>query len=130
MNRFHKPGQNPSLEPHWVTGRELDRARTKERAKSQYEGDAHDLKSLLGNYLTRSSLGTSLLPASPGFVAAWLKVAGSALGPRCTPVRWSNGTLWISVPDPGWKFELRWKLTEFAAGLRAEGYPVREIRMD
>ena len=123
-------GNNPSNPEHWVTGREIDRGRAKERASHKEEGDAKDLKSLLGSYLSRSSLGTSLLPASPGFVAAWQKVAGPVLATRCTPVRWESGVLWISVPDAGWKFELRWKLTEFASGLRTEGYPVREIRMD
>ncbi len=129
MNRFGRPDPRPNPE-HWVTGRELDRGRVKERAKHKVEGDPQDLKSLLGNYLTRSSLGTSLLPASPQFVAAWQKVSGPVLSTRCTPHKWQNGVLWVSVPDAGWKFELRWKLAELAAGLRSEGFPVREIRMD
>lgn len=129
MNQFRRPDHHSNPE-HWVNGRELDRGRTKERASHKEEGDAQDLKSLLGKYLTKSSLGTALLPASPGFVAAWQKVAGPVLATRCTPKRWQNGVLWVVVPDPGWKFELRWKLAELATGLRAEGYPVREIRMD
>ena len=123
-------GNPPANPEHWVTGRELDRARTKERVQHQVQGDAKDLKSLLGNYLTRSSLGTALLPASPAFVTAWAKVAGPVLVSRCTPHLWRNGVLWVSVPDPGWKFELRWKLAELAAGLRTEGFPVRAIPID
>lgn len=130
MNRFGKPNPGAPQPEHWLSGREIDRFRRKERASHREEGDPKDLNSLMGNYLARSSLGTSLLPASPGFVAAWRKVAGEALASRCTPVRWQRGVLWIAVPDPGWKFELRWKLAEFAKGLRAEGFPVREIRMD
>ena len=129
MNRFGKPEHHANPQ-HWITGREIDRGRAKERASHKEEGDAKDLKSLLSSYLAKSSLGTSLLPASPGFVAAWQKVAGPVLASRCTPTQWRDGVLWITVPDPGWKFELRWKLAEFASGLRTEGFPVREIRMD
>lgn len=130
MNRFGKPASGGEPPERWVDGREIDRFRRKERASHREAGDAQDLQSLLGNYLARSSLGTSLLPASPAFVAAWQKVAGEELSSRCTPSRWDRGILWITVPDPGWKFELRWKLAEFSAGLRAQGFPVREIRMD
>lgn len=130
MNRFGRPDPNGQPPERWVDGREIDRFRRKERASHREVGDAKDLQSLLGNYLARSSLGTSLLPASPGFVAAWQTVAGEALASRCTPTKWRQGVLWITVPDPGWKFELRWKLGEFATGLRAAGFPVREIRIE
>lgn len=130
MNRFQRPQHPPTNPEHWINGRELDHKRSKERAASREEGDARDLGSLLGKYLAKSSLGSALLPASPGFVAAWQKVAGPVLATRCTPCRWKDGVLWIRVPDPGWKFELRWKLAEFATGLRAEGFPVREVRME
>ena len=134
MNRFfRRPAGSPQPLPPpeaWVDGRAIDQRRRKERAAQAEEGDAKDLGSLMGAYLTRSSLGSALLPASPRFVAAWKKVAGDALAARCNPTRWRGGVLWITVPDAGWKFELRWKLAELAAGMRAEGIPVKEIRID
>lgn len=110
----------------WVSGRELDRWRSKERKKE--EGDAQALSGLLGNYLAKSSLGEALLPASPTFRAAWARVAGP-MAERCTPCAWERGTLWVSVPDPGWKFEFRLRMGDFARALGREGFPVRMIRM-
>lgn len=107
-------------------GRDLDKFRKKERLRE--EGDAQSLQGLLGNYLQRSSLGQALLVTSPAFRQAWAEVAGP-LGERCLPMRWENGVLWVEVSDPGWKFELRWKLPDLARALRERGQDVRQIRI-
>jgi len=112
----------------WLSGRDLDGFRRKARASRAEGADPEGLPDLLGNYLQRSSLGQALLPATPGFVAAWEKSAG-ALASRCKPSRWERGVLWVQVPDPGWKFELRWRLPQIAQGLREQGIAVREIRI-
>ncbi|HNY29642.1 MAG TPA: DciA family protein [Fibrobacteria bacterium] len=118
---MNTPGPN-----RWLGGKELDKFRRKERARE--EADAEPLKDLLGNYLQRSSLGNALLPASPAFQKAWNEAAG-ALASRCTPCKWERGTLWVDVPDPGWKFELRWRLAELAQAMRDRGIAVRQIRI-
>ena len=114
--------------PEWTSGRDADRFRRKERFARKEEADAEPLSGLLGNYLNRSSLGQALLPASPRFLAAWAEAAGP-LAVRCIPQRWERGVLWVSAPDPGWKFELRWKLGPIAQALREKGVQVREIRI-
>jgi hypothetical protein len=112
----------------WLSGRDLDGFRRKARASRAEGADAEALPDLLGKYLGKSSLGQALLPASPRFLAAWEKAAGP-LASRCTPSRWERGVLWVQVPDPGWKFELRWRLAKIAQDLRDQGIPVREIRI-
>ena len=112
----------------WTSGRDLDKFRRKERASHRESGDAQPVSGMLGNYLKRSSLGETLLPASPEFVAAWKEAAGP-LSARCEVRRWEKGVLWVDAPDPGWKFELRWKLGPIAQALRAKGFPVRELRL-
>ena len=114
--------------PDWTSGRDVDRFRRKERFARKEEADPEPLAGLLGNYLNRSSLGQALLPASPQFLAAWAEAAGP-LAARCIPQRWERGVLWVSAPDPGWKFELRWKLGPIANALREKGIQVREIRI-
>ncbi|MBK8801216.1 MAG: DUF721 domain-containing protein [Fibrobacteres bacterium] len=110
----------------WLGGKDLDRFRRKERARDDKE--AEPVAGLLGNYLERSSLGAALMPASPAFQKAWSEVAGP-LASRCTPCKWENGVLWVDVPDPGWKFELRWRLGELAQAMRDRGISLRQIRI-
>lgn len=120
-------GQNPSP---WVGGNELDRRRTKERAKTagESEGDAKSLDGLLGAYMRRSSLGAALLPSSPRFLDAWKRAAGDALALRARPVRMDGGVLELEVADPAWKFELRYREAELLEALRREGIEVRQVR--
>lgn len=112
----------------WTSGRDLDGFRRKDRARRREEGDAVPVSGILGDYLRRSSLGQALLPGSAEFTAAWKEVAGP-FAERCEPRKWESGILWVEVRDPGWKFELRWKLPALAEGLRARGIGVREIRI-
>ncbi len=124
---FRQSGQNPSP---WIGGSELDRRRTKERAKAAEEaaGDAKSLEGLLGAYLQRSSLGVALLPSSPRFLEAWKRAAGDALALRARPVRLEAGVLELEVADPAWKFELRYREAELLEALRREGIEVRQVR--
>ena len=135
MNRFpgnfRRRGQNPSApQPPWVDGKILDTRRTKERTNSagECEGDAKSLEGILGTFLERSSLGASLLPASPRFLAAWERAAGEALAKRAQPVRVSNGVLELSVQDPAWKFELRYREAALLEALQREGLRIKSIR--
>jgi len=112
----------------WTSGRDIDKFRRKERVSRKEESDPEPLSGLLGNYLRKSSLGQALLPASPEFLAAWARAAGP-LASRCIPHRWEKGVLWVDAPDPGWKFELRWKLGPIAQAMRERGIAVREIRI-
>ena len=112
----------------WTSGRDLDGFRRKERSAHRESGDARPLAGILGDYLRRSSLGEALLPGSDDFLAAWKEAAGP-FAARCEPTRWQHGVLWVKVPDPGWKFELRWKAGPIAQALRDRGFPVREIRI-
>jgi hypothetical protein len=113
----------------WISGRDLDGRRRKARAQRAEGADAEIVSGLFGQYLRRSSLGQSLLPTSPEFRAAWEAAAGP-LATRCEPTRWERGVLRVRVPDPGWKFELRFRLPEIARVLRERGIPVREVRID
>lgn len=124
---FRRPPSNPA---HWVGGKELDRRRVKERAKSagECEGDAKPLEGMMGAYLMRSSLGAALLPVTPRFLAAWERAAGEGLAKRARPVRVDDGVLELEVPDPSWKFELRFREAALVEALRREGLQIRGVR--
>lgn len=135
MNRapggWRKPGQNPSSpQAPWVGGKALDARRGKERAKSAEEcaGDARSLEGMLGAYLERSSLGAALLPVTPRFLEAWERAAGEGLAKRARPVRVENGVLELSVDDPTWKFELRFREAALLEALAREGLRIKAIR--
>lgn len=124
----HRPsGQNPSP---WIGGGDLDKRRTKDRAKAAGEnaGDAKSIEGLLDSYLQRSSLGSALIPTSPRFLAAWGRAAGEALSRRARPIRLEAGVLDLEVADPAWKFELRFREAELLEALKREGIAVRQIR--
>lgn len=136
MNEWRRPGGGASRRPErqpsapWVGGRDLDRMRVKERAKSagESEGDANPLEGMIGAYLRRSSLGAALLPVTPRFLQAWERAAGEALAKRATPVRLDGGVLELDVADPSWKFELRFREAELVEALRREGIQVKGVR--
>ncbi len=127
---FHRPGQPQAGAPRWVGGRELDHMRVKERAKSagESEGDPHPLEGMLGAYLQRSSLGAALLPVTPRFLQAWERAAGEAFARRARPVHIDAGVLELEIPDPAWKFELRFREAELVQALRREGIQVKGVR--
>lgn len=124
---FRGPGQNPS---QWIGGRTLDARRGKERAKASEEcaGDARPLTGILDSYLSRSSLGEVLLPATTRFREAWAKAAGEGLAKRANPVGFKDGILELEVPDAAWKFELRFREAALLEALRREGIVVKGIR--
>ena len=40
-------------------------------------------------------------------VLAWPLVCGSAVAARTQALRFADGTLWVQVPDPGWRNQLQ-----------------------
>lgn len=124
------PGRRlePPPEP-WVSGRELDRSRGRER-RSDRDRDAEGLGGVLSSYLARSSLGERLVPASERFLAAWRRAAGDLLADRAVPRRLAGNVLHLEVRDPSWRFELRWRGKELAARLREEGIEVDDVVAD
>ena len=59
----------------------------------------------------------------------WPKLAGSTLAEHCRPLTLRQGVLSVGASHPQWRQALLYSKLQLLAAIRAEGHPVRDIRI-
>ena len=59
----------------------------------------------------------------------WSKLAGEPLASNCSPLSLRRGVLAIGAKHPQWLQALRYNRNQLLARLRAEGYEIRDLRI-
>jgi len=70
------------------------------KSKSPMEPLAAALEKLVASSLRRA-------PNADGPLLAWPLACGSSVAARTRALSFRSGVLWVEVPDPGWRAELR-----------------------
>ena len=59
----------------------------------------------------------------------WPKLAGSTLAEHCRPLTLRHGVLSVGASHPQWRQALLYSKLQLLAAIRAEGHPVRDLRI-
>ncbi len=64
-------------------------------------------------------------------VSQWPEIVGPEIAGIATAVRFSEGTLYVAVPDPSWRHELGFRREEILARIRRRplGNAIKELRL-
>jgi len=64
-------------------------------------------------------------------VSQWSEIVGKEIAQVATAVRFSEGTLFVAVPDPSWRQELGFRREEILARIRRRpfGNAIKELRL-
>ena len=80
---------------------------------------------------TLRSLGHATVFGGWLAVSQWPQIVGPDIAKIARAVRFSEGTLFVAVPDPSWRHELGFRREEILARIRRRpfGNAIREIRL-
>ena len=59
----------------------------------------------------------------------WPKLAGSTLAEHCRPLTLRHGVLSVGASHPQWRQALLYSKLQLLAAIRADGHPVRDLRI-